>query len=259
MTDERADERWRVLVVDDHPCVRRALIGILGDTDDLVVVAQAGLGRDVPAMLAKLSAEQAVRQPTRQPVDLAIVDLALPDGDGADVIAEIKRSHPGIACLAFTFQSHRPPVVAAMRAGADGYVLKTSDPDDLLRAIAAVRRGGLYVDPDVAAHLAPMPGSGARSASPCTKGPCTKSSRTNGASHADTATESRAAISPRECEVLRYFALGLTAKETARRLTLSVKTIETYKARGTSKLALVSRADIVRYAAREGWLQPSAL
>ncbi len=229
----------RTLLVDDHPCVRKGVADLLeaaqliggdlpGDgTLRADVVAQAATGRQALALLRE------------QPIDLAIVDLSLPDMDGAEVIAQIRQGHPSVRCIAFSFRADRLAVMSAMTAGASGYVLKTSDPEFLLRAISSALDGRTFLDPDVSGYFVPGP------------------SRARHGGHESThgVPLAKREITVREGEVLRGYALGLTAKEIARRLDLSIKTIETYKARGASKLKLTSRADIVRYGARQGWFE----
>jgi DNA-binding NarL/FixJ family response regulator len=156
--------------------------------------------------------------------DVVVMDLSLPKLGGAEATERLKAENPAIRVLALTAHEERGYVQLLLKAGASGYVLKRTAADDLVRAIRAIAGGGIYLDPAVAGHLvAPVAGSGQ--------------------------------LSERESEVLRLIAEGHAMKEIASQLEISTRTLETYRARAMEKLALKTRADVVRYALQRGWLK----
>jgi DNA-binding NarL/FixJ family response regulator len=162
--------------------------------------------------------------------DVLVMDVSMPVLDGAAATERVVRECPGVRVLALTMHEDRAHLTRLLQAGAAGYVLKRAAADELVRAIRAVADGGTYVDPVLAGTLlrGGARGSGPRSAPE--------------------------ALSEREEEVLRRIAWGESNKEIARELGISVKTVETYKARVSEKLGLRSRTEIVRYALQQGWL-----
>jgi DNA-binding NarL/FixJ family response regulator len=154
---------------------------------------------------------------------------------GAEATARIRREHPAVQVLVLTVHEETPYLSHLLKAGASGYVLKRTAPDDLVHAIRVVARGGVYVDPSVASKLV------ARYVETVNDGPV-----------------SDQALSDREREVLVRIAHGYGNKEIARDLGLSVKTIETYKARFSEKLGVRSRVEIARFAAKHGLIDPLA-
>lgn len=169
-----------------------------------------------------VSAQQRVAEV--QP-DVVVMDLLLPRLGGAEATQHIKTSFPDVKVLALTALDEPAPLQRALRAGASGVMLKRSAPQELLRAIRLVAEGRQYLDASVEAQLKPGPDAAGRKA-----------------------------LSEREREVLKLLAAGVTAKDIAGKLCISVRTLETYRARAMEKLGLKSRADIVRYAASRGWL-----
>jgi DNA-binding NarL/FixJ family response regulator len=160
------------------------------------------------------------------------MDVSMPGVSGARATERIKRQRPEIQVLALTVHEDRSYLQQLLQAGASGYVLKRAAPDDLIHAIRTVARGGTYLDPALtgrvlggligrAHHLGGRPGE---------------------------------ALSDREEEVLRLIARGYTNREIAAKLDVSVKTIETHKARAMEKLGLENRAGIVAYAIGRDWL-----
>jgi DNA-binding NarL/FixJ family response regulator len=144
---------------------------------------------------------------------------------------EVRRLRPEIKVLALTVHEVRSYLRDLMEAGAAGYILKRSAAGDLVHALRVVARGDVYLDPSVTAVV------------------LGKLSRTR------LQDSARPELSERETEVLQLIARGHSNKEIADRLNISVKTVETYKARSMEKLGLSGRADIVRFAVREGWLR----
>jgi DNA-binding NarL/FixJ family response regulator len=213
-------KRLRILLADDHPLIRAGLKALIAGQPDLDVAGEADNGREVPQQVQTL-----------QP-DLVVMDIAMPGADGVQATEQVKRLCPGVKVLALSIHKDAATLRQMLNAGASGYLLKRSADEEILRAIRVVAGGGVYLDPAlthtvVAAYL----GSSVGRAYP------------------------QADLSERETEVLRLTAWGYTNKEIADRLGISVKTVETHKARFMQKLDLQSRVDIVRYALRQGWMK----
>jgi DNA-binding NarL/FixJ family response regulator len=211
----------RIALADDHPVVLEGVKALLRSSPDVELVGTAHSG----ATALQLVADEAP--------DIAIIDISMPDLGGIELAGQLAERHPNVKVIALTVHESRAYVQRLLKAGARGYLLKRSAADELGRAIRAVSEGGVYLDPAIAAHAV---------------------SPRAAASSQDSDEEQ---LSAREEEVLRLIAQGLSNKEAAARLELSVKTIETYKSRAVEKKHLRNRADIVRYAAKKGWLGPA--
>jgi DNA-binding NarL/FixJ family response regulator len=209
----------RVLLADDHAVVRAGLKALVDAQPDLEVVAEAGDGRTALRLAADVRP------------DVAVLDFAMPDLNGAQTAEQLQGVSPGTKALALTVHEDRSYLKQVLQAGASGYVLKRSAAEELIHAIRAVAAGGVYLDPAMAGQVV---GGFVGDAAP--GGP------------------SQAELSEREAEVLRLIAQGFANKEIAARLGVSIKTVETYKARSMQKLDLNSRVDIIRYALHRGWL-----
>lgn len=170
-------------------------------------------------------APAAIRLAAELVPDVVVTEVALPGPGGADAVARLTGVSPGQKVLALTACEDPAALRRLVAAGACGYVLKRSPADAVVGAIRAVAGGTVYLDPAVGG--APVPGA-----------------------HAGGAAD----LSVREVEVVRQIALGYSNKEIAERMEVSVKTVETYKTRALKKLDLRTRVDVVRYAARRGWL-----
>jgi two-component system, NarL family, response regulator NreC len=207
----------RLLLVDDHAMVRAGLRELLKLENDLEVVAEAPNGEIGARLTVELKP------------DVVVMDLSMPVLGGAEATKQILDSDANVRILVLSAHEDAAYARAVLSSGAAGYVLKRSACDELVRAIRAVAAGDSYVDPVLAESLMPR-------------------SRRSGAFPA-------VSLSERELEVVRLVAKGHTAKEMADQLGLSPRTLETYKARAMAKLDLSSRADLIRYAARCGWLR----
>src|SRR5437764_2088076 len=214
--------KLRILVADDHTLIRDGLKALINAQQDMEVVGEAGDGQTA----YKIAAEM-------QP-DLVVMDVSLPEMSGANATERIKHELPGIKILALTVHEDKGYLRQLIQAGASGYVLKRAAAEDLIHAIRAIAGGGVYVDP---AMMSKVVGS------------------TRLRSLDDALKDNN--LSDRETEVLRLIALGYSNKEIAAQLDISIKTVETYKARLMEKLDLHSRVDIVRYALRQGLMQDS--
>jgi DNA-binding NarL/FixJ family response regulator len=212
--------KLRVVLADDHAVVREGLRALIDRQADMEVVGEAGDGR------AAIEATERLRP------DVVVMDLSMPVLNGTRATREMLWRNPALRILVLTVHEERSYLRELLEAGAAGYLLKRAAPDELVQAIRGVAGGGVYVDP----HLIPD-----------------VLDRSVRAARRDGVPEGRP-LTGREEEVMRLIARGYSNKEIAAQLSLSVKTVETHKARATEKLDLHNRAGIVRYAMQKGWM-----
>lgn len=222
---DRTAKQIRVLIVDDHTLVRSGLRLLLEGEDDFVVEDEAG------------DAEQAIRLARLHKPDVILLDVVLPGRSGLEALDEIRGAAPRASVLVLSMQDDPSYVRQAFGAGASGYLLKEAADDELVQAVREVAAGNRYVHPALGARLA--------------------------AAEAEAKARADAdPLSDREREVLRLLALGHTNQEIAKLLFISVRTAETHRAHVMQKLRLSTRAELVRYALRQGLLseddQPSS-
>jgi DNA-binding NarL/FixJ family response regulator len=177
--------------------------------------------------------EEACRLALSSDPDVVVMDISMPRLNGARATAQIKSAAPNIKVLALTVHEDKSYLRELLQAGASGYVLKRAVGDELIHALRTVAAGGLYLDPTMAEKVVGNFLGGAGKAALPEGNP----------------------LSERESSVLRLLAQGYSNKEISAQLSISVKTVETYKARSMEKLGLDSRVDVVRYASQQGWLQ----
>lgn len=200
----------RVVIVDDHPLVRRGLREALATDPGIAVVAEAA------------GSDEALRVLGDHPCDVLLLDLSLPGRGGLDVLADAGRLFPSVRTLIVSSHDNAAQILRAMRAGAAGYLTKAAPEDELLRAIHAIYDTGRHISDAVGAVLAEFAQGGVAG----TVG----------------------VLSDREMDVLLRLARGESVSTIAEQLALSVKTISTYRSRVLEKLGLVTTADLVRYA-----------
>ena len=200
----------RVLIADDHPVVRRGLVEIVAGEPGMTVAGQAATGPEALAFVRTHGC------------DVVVLDLSLPGLSGLDVLKQLKHEQPRLPVLVLSIYPEDQFAVRVLRAGAAGYLTKESAPEELVRALHKVSRGGRYVSAALAEQLA------ADVADPTPAPP-------------------HRALSDREYEVMCLLASGRTVKEVAAALSLSVKTVSTYRARLLEKLHMKTNADLTRY------------
>lgn len=208
----------RIVVVEDHPMVREAIADALAAEPDMVVVGQAGDGRSAVDMVLRL-----------QP-DVVVMDLFLPVQGGVEAIGEIKAALPGAQVLALTSATDEALFLAAMQAGATGYLIKDSERADLLQAVRQVAGGETSVSPRMVAKLLAY-------------------LNRQSAGQADT-------LSEREREILRLIGGGSTNGQIAQQLGISGSTVRTHLQHILDKLGLENRNQAVLYAIRTGLAAP---
>lgn len=212
----------RVFLADDHAVVREGLKALVNSQEDMTVVGEAGDGATAVYSVSELLPH------------VVVMDVSMPSMDGGTATERLRAACPGVRILALTVHEDTGYLKRMLDAGAAGYVLKRGATESLITAIRAVARGETYLDPALATGLAGIVRGHDRSRSPVSVD-----------------------LSERESEVLRRIAQGYSNKEIASQLGLSIKTVETYKARSLEKLGMRSRADIVRFAVQSGWLADS--
>jgi DNA-binding NarL/FixJ family response regulator len=213
--------KTRIVLADDHPIVLDGLRNLLRAEEDFELVGEATSG---------LAALKIIRE--TQP-DIAVVDISMPEMNGIALSRRLAAEMPALRLLVLTLHEDRAYLNQALEAGVRGYVLKRSAVENLVQAVRAVLVGGLYIDPAIVGRV--FDGKRANK----------KSAAKNGMTPT---------LTDREADVLKMAASGLTNKEIASRLDVGVKSVETYKARGLEKLGLKTRAELIRYASGQGWL-----
>jgi DNA-binding NarL/FixJ family response regulator len=214
-------EKIRIVLADDHPIVLDGLRNLIRAEPDFELVGEAASG---------LGALKIIRE---QRPDVAVLDISMPELNGILLSRRLAGEMPGLRLLVLTLHEDRAYLNQALEAGVRGYVLKRSAVENLVQAIRAVMVGGLYIDPAIVGRVFESKQVNKRLAARKGVAP---------------------ALTDREADVLKMAALGFTNKEIASRLDVGVKSIETYKARGLEKLGLKTRAELVRYASGQGWL-----
>lgn len=213
----------RVVIVDDHELLRAGLRARLQSLSDIEFAGEAGTAAEGMKLLEQTLA------------DVVVLDVQLPDESGIETARRIKARWPALKILILT--GNTPIAVAhdAMQAGADGFLRKEDAAADLDRAIRVVASGKTYLSPDAASALAAALRAPPPAVDEAPAGP---------------------ALTERELSVLKGVAEGLSYKEIAAALDVSVKSVETYRARIARKLGVTSRAEMVRYAVRRGLVAP---
>src|SRR5919206_2851623 len=206
-------EKTRCLVVDDHTVVRQGLDLLFGDLDDLELVGEVTNGEDALEAVEELQPE------------IVLMDVRLPGIDGVSAVKRIHQAAPSVKFVMFSAYGDKRLLSDAIAAGARGYVMKGSPPEDLLRAIRTVRDGKAFVDPSLSPTLL----------------------MTQGAAEAP--------LSEREREILQLLAEGYHTEEVARRIGLSAETVKSDTKRAIQKLEADTRVHAVAIALRQAIIE----
>jgi len=207
----------RVLLADDHQIVRQGIRAIL-EREGFEVVGEGTNGREAVTLASQLNP------------DVVVLDLIMPMLNGMEAAREILQQRPGSRVVLLTMHTEEHQIVAALRAGIRGYVVKTQAAEDLVYAIREVARGEIYLSPGV--------------------------SRVFVEGYLSQVAPASEPLAPRERQVLQLVAEGKTSKEIASLLDLTVKTAESYRTRIMEKLDIHDTAGLVRYAIRRGIIEP---
>ena len=208
----------KILLVDDQELIRAGLKQLL----------QAGLGKITIGEAA--TAPEALSHVQQQPWDLAITDITLAGGSGLDLLTEFRKLCPGMPVLVLSVLSEDEIAVRVLKAGAAGFVHKETSGEELVKAVKKVLAGGKYISPSLAEKLA------MQITNPLADDPHKK-------------------LSDREYLVLTMLSSGKTLTQIARILSLSIKTISTYRSRVLQKMRLANNAELTRYALKHGLVE----
>ena len=217
----------RVMIVDDHAILRAGLKMLVNAQADMEVVSEAPDG------------EKAIQEVRETKPDVTLLDLTMPRVGGMKALQEIARSCRETRVLVLTMHDDPAYLRSALAAGASGYLLKRAVDAELLAAIRAVHRGGIFVDPRLAGVLV--------------QDVLAKKRKKTGP------TQPVNILSDRELQVLRLVARGYTSAQIAKQIAVGVKTVETYRSRFAEKLGLRTRSDVIRFAVQMGLLTPEAM
>jgi two-component system response regulator NreC len=210
-----------IFLVDDHMVLREGLKTLIAAQSDLEVIGEAEDG------------ETALQEIAECRPDVVIMDVSMPGGNGIQATERIKQAYPTVKVLVLSVHDDTSYLRQMLTVGASGYILKHTAADALIQAIRIVAAGGVYLEPTLAEHVVGQYVRRLRAATDLL------------------GTE----LSEREHDVVLGIVQGYSNKEIAVQLSLSVKTVETYRARAMEKLGVTSRAALVRYALAQGWLQ----
>ena len=212
-----ADQSIRVLLADDHTGVRKGIRDILFEAGDITVIAEAANGDEAVALIDQLRP------------DVAVLDIQMPRRTGIEVCRYVRSQQWPVGLLVLTAYDDDPYVLAVLQAGANGYVLKTADADDLIRAVRDVHDGKSVLDPAIARKL-----------------------MTQLAGQAD--TRPIESLTPRELDVLKLAARGYTNKAIGAQLSVSDRTVQGHLANIFGKLHVATRTEAVMRAVQLGWI-----
>lgn len=210
----------RIFLVDDHDVVRAGIKAVLSDSFDIVGEA-ADVQTAVDGILANAP-------------ELVVLDVKLPGGGGSAVIQQVRGARPDVKFMALTVSTSRDDVVQMMQAGVDGYITKTTMSEELPKLIEETAEGRRPVSPEVAAFLLDI-------------------------DEDIDASASIERLTPREREVVNLIARGYSYRETANRLSISVKTLESHMAHIFEKLSVASRHELAALAYEEGYVEGPGL
>ena len=208
----------KILIADDHPIVRQGLRQILADISDMEIAGEA------------VNAQETLDQVRVGGWDVLVLDITMPDRSGFDILKELKNEQPHLPILVLSIHGEEQFAVRVLKAGASGYLTKENAPAELIKAIRKVVAGGKYISPSLAETLA---------------------------FNLDVTSDRppHETLSNREFQVMQMMASGKTPTEIAAELSLSAKTVSTYRTRLLEKMNLTTNAEIIRYAIENGLIE----
>ncbi len=209
------DKKIRIIVVDDHPILRRGLQMILKAQADMQVVGEAG------------SVDEAMVLARELKPDVVILDLSLPDRSGVELISDIRVQCPGAKVLVLTIHDDESYIRKVLSEGGSGYLLKNAVDEELVLAVRAVARGEMVLDPSLTRELLLELMCGSRP---------------------KPAKAEEDLLSDRQREILAMIAQGYTDRQISEKIHISIKTVESHKARIKEKLNVAHRSELVQYA-----------
>ena len=212
--DASAAARRRVLIVDDHPIVRQGLRRLIDEESDLSVCGEADNARDAKIAIRELAP------------DVVIVDISLKQGDGIEIVKDARAHYPSLAILVLSMHDETIYAERLLAAGANGYIMKQAASDQFLTALRRVLAGSIYVSEAVGSSMIQKFAAGAAyvSANPIDQ------------------------LSNRELQILQMIGRGMSTREAAAALNLSIKTVESHRQRIKRKLNLATGSQLVQYA-----------
>jgi two-component system, NarL family, invasion response regulator UvrY len=207
----------KVLIADDHPILRRGLTQIIADAGDMEVAGEAADGTE------------ALKKIRTEPFDVVLLDLSMPGLSGMDTLKQIKREKPQLAVLVLSRYSEDEYAIPVLKAGASGYLTKTSVVEELVKAIRKVAGQGKYISPFLAEKLVEF--------------------------GYDLEKPLHERLSDREREIMYLIAAGKTTSEIAAKLILSPSTVSTYRSRVLKKMKMKNDSDLIRYSLKNGLVE----
>jgi len=214
-------KKARVLLVDDHAVLRQGLKVLLSQEADIQVVGEAENGREALERIAEL-----------QP-NVVVTDISMPGLNGIETTRQLRRQYPEIKVVVLSMHADEEYVFQVLNAGAAGYVLKQSDSIEILTAIRAVLADGSFLSPMISQTVI--------------------DGYIRNARNQDEQQDELTLLTPREREVLQLLAEGLSNREIAAQLSISVKTVETHRSNMMNKLEVKNKTELIKYALRRGW------
>jgi DNA-binding NarL/FixJ family response regulator len=208
----------KVLVIDDFPLIRRGVRDLLVEGFQGAKIGEAGNFHEMLDLLR------------RKPWDVAVMDISMPGMNGLDALKQVKQEFPDLPVLIFSMHPEEQYAIRMFKAGADGYLTKSSAPEELVKAIKKVHGGGKYVSSSLGEALASTVKPGAEK-------------------------DLHELLSDREYQVLCFIGSGKTVSEIADTMNLSVTTISTYRARILEKMRMKTNAEMTRYAIEQGLVE----
>lgn len=213
-------KQYRIILADDHAILRRGIRRIIDDGNDLKVIAEVGDGLELLEALNGITP------------DMVIADISMPKVRGIEATLEIKKRCPGVKVLILSMHKSKEYLIQALTAGADGYLLKEDTDEELFKAIQTVRRGSIYLSPNMEKEITR---------------PYLEALKRGRGSVEDP-------LSPREKEILKLIVEGYTANDISEMLYISPRTVQHHRARLQRKLGIRKMTELVKYAMDKGFI-----